>query len=247
MDAVETFIYDSDIRIKAVGLSESLEDLFEAQNISERDRLLFSKAALLAAAFASEEKDDDGSVFVSVKDPETRTAFTALCETDGRLRGTPDEYKENGFDETVLTVGRRLVSRGDYQSAVMGRNFEDAAREYFSSSRQTKAETAFPDGKTFVFAEYFPGHDVNYLTGAKKATPEYIESKLSDGMTAILSYLEDGKPSEKLKKVSETEIVFGCTCTKRKIKKALEATENLTLPVEVRCRFCGKTYTIEEM
>ncbi len=247
MDAVETFIYDSDIRIKAVRLSESLENLFEAQNISEKDKVLFSKAALLSAAFASEEKDDDGSVFVSVKDPETRTAFTALCETDGRLRGTPDEYKENGFDETVLTVGRRLVSRGDYQSAVMGRNFEDAAREYFSSSRQTKAETAFPDGKTFVFAEYFPGHDVNYLAGAKKATPEYIESKLSDGMTAILSLLKDGKPNEKLKKVSETEIVFGCTCTKRKIKKALEATENLTFPIEVRCRFCGKTYTIEEM
>ena len=66
-------------------------------------------------------------------------------------------------------------------------------------------------------------------------------------MTAILSLLKDGKPNEKLKKVSETEIVFGCTCTKRKIKKALEATENLTFPIEVRCRFCGKTYTIEEM
>lgn len=247
MDAVETFIYDSDIRIKAVRLSESLENLFAAQSVSEKDRILFSKAALLSAAFASEEKDDDGSVFVSVKDPETRTAFTTLCETDGRLRGTPDEYKESGFDETVLTVGRRLVSRGDYQSAVMGKNFEDAAKEYFSSSRQTKAKTAFPDGKTFVFAEYFPGHDVNYLAGAKKATPEYIESKISDGMTAILSLLKDGKPNEKLKKVSETEIVFGCTCTKRKIKKALEATENLTFPIEVRCRFCGKTYTIEEM
>ena len=247
MDAVETFIYDSDIRIKAVRLSESLENLFAAQSVSEKDRILFSKAALLSAAFASEEKDDDGSVFVSVKDPATRTAFTALCETDGRLRGTPDEYKESGFDETVLTVGRRLVSRGDYQSAVMGKTFEDAAKEYFSSSRQTKAKTAFPDGKTFVFAEYFPGHDVNYLAGAKKATPEYIESKLSDGMTAILSLLKDGKPNEKLKKVSETEIVFGCTCTKRKIKKALEATENLTFPIEVRCRFCGKTYTIEEM
>ena len=111
MDAVETFIYDSDIRIKAVRLSESLENLFAAQSVSEKDRLLFSKAALLSAAFASEEKDDDGSVFVSVKDPETRTAFTALCETDGRLRGTPDEYKGNGFDEKVLTVGRRLVSR----------------------------------------------------------------------------------------------------------------------------------------
>ncbi len=247
MDAVETFIYDSDIRIKAVRLSESLENLFAAQSVSATDRILFSKAALLSAAFASEEKDDDGSVFVSVKDPETRTAFTALCETDGRLRGTPDEYKESGFDETVLTVGRRLVSRGDYQSAVMGKTFEDAAKEYFSSSRQTKAKTAFPDGKTFVFAEYFPGHDVNYLAGEKKATPEYIESKLSDGTAAILSLLKDGKPNEKLKKVSETEIVFGCTCTKRKIKKALEATENLTFPIEVRCRFCGKTYTIEEM
>ena len=247
MDTVETFIYDTDVRIKSVMLSQSLEKLFEAQQISEKDRVLFSKAALLSAAFASEEKDDDGSVFVSVKDPATKTAFTALCETDGRLRGTPDEYKENGFDETVLTVGRKLVSRGDYQSAVMGENFEAAAKEYFSSSRQTKAKTAFPDGKTFVFAEYFPGHDVNYLAGAKKATPEYIEEKLTDGMAAILSFIEAGKPCEKLKKVSETEIVFGCTCTKRKIKKALEATGNLTLPVEVKCRFCGKTYTIEEM
>ena len=40
MDAGETFIYDSDIRIKAVRLSESLENLFAAQSVSEKDRLL---------------------------------------------------------------------------------------------------------------------------------------------------------------------------------------------------------------
>lgn len=246
MDKVETYIYDTDVRIKAVRLSKSLEDVFEAQNIEPTARPIFAKAALLAAAFASEEKDDEGSVFVSVKVPETKTSLTVLCETDGRLRGSTDAYTSDNFGETVLTVGRRLVVRGDYQSAVIGKTFEEATKEYFLSSRQTKAKTAFPksEDSAFFFAEYFPGHDVNYRAGAKKADAEYIEKKLTEAMGAAAN-LFSGNPLE-LKKVSETAVKFGCTCTKRKIKHAIADTENLTFPIEVKCRFCGKTYIIEE-
>lgn len=246
MDTVETYVYDTDIRIKAVSLSKSLDDVFSAQNIPESARPLFSKAATLAAVFASEEKDDDGSIFVSVKDPKTKTALTVLCETDGRLRGNTDVYSESSFNDTVLTVGRRLVVRGDYQSAVMGKTVEDATREYFLSSRQTKAKTAFFGDTGFFFAEYFPGHDVNYRAGAKKADAEYIEKKLCAATAEAEKIFSKEPTDEKLKKLSETPVVFGCTCTKRKIKNALANSENISFPAEVKCRFCGKTYIIEE-
>ena len=84
-------------------------------------------------------------------------------------------------------------------------------------------------------------------TWMRKREQEFIARGWTLSYGAGSGVIISPKLCEKLKKVSETEIVFGCTCTKRKIKKALEATGNLTLPVEVKCRFCGKTYTIEEM
>lgn len=250
MDNITTLIYDTDIRIKAVSLKKSLTDLFSAQGIPETKRELFTKAALIAAAFSSEEKDDDGAVYVSVKDPATKTALTAVCETDGRLRGCMDEYRESSFKETVLTVGRKLAIRGDYQSSVMGENLEEASREYFKASRQTKAKIAFFEtdcDKHFVFAEYFPGHDVNFKDENVGANAEYIEKKLCEGLDAAAAFTDGKIASDKLKKVAETPVIFGCTCNKRRIKKALVQTEGLTLPVEVKCRFCGKTYIIDNL
>lgn len=250
MDSVKTYIYDTDIRLKTVFLSESLTDIFKAQNIEKDKTELFSKAALLSAAFASEQKDDEGSVYVSIKDPYTQTALTALCETDGRLRGCIDRYEESQFSEIILTIGQKLTVRGDYQSSVMGKNLEAAAAEYFIASRQTKAKTEFlslKDGCGFIFAEYFPGHDVNFKDENKAPNAEYIKNKLAKSISEAIHTFQSGETVKELKLVSETKIIFGCTCNKRKIKRALTASENITLPIEVKCNFCGKTYIIDNL
>ena len=54
MDIVNTFIYDNDIRIKATLLKNTLRELFKAQSMPKDKTSLFSKAALLAATFATE-------------------------------------------------------------------------------------------------------------------------------------------------------------------------------------------------
>ena len=59
-------------------------------------------------------------------------------------------------------------------------------------------------------------------TWMRKREQEFIargwKVSYGTGSGAIIS----PKLCEKLKKVSETEIVFGCTCTKRKIRKEAE-------------------------
>lgn len=251
MDFVKTYIYDTDIRLKAAVLDNSLKNIKNAQNIPEEKMPLFSKAALLASAFSSEQKDDNGEIFVTVKDPESKTALTVICETDGRLRGSADSFEDSVFPETILTVGQRLITRGDYQSSVMGNNIEMAAEEYFTASRQTQAKTRFftlDEAYGFIFAEYFPGHDVNFKDENKKPSEACIKEKLERSLAETLSFIGEKKsPPDFLKEVSESKIVFGCTCNKRKIKNALADASDITLPVEVKCRFCGKTYVIDNI
>ncbi len=250
MDIVNTFIYDNDIRIKATLLKNSLKELFKAQSMPKEKTPLFSKAALLAATFATEEKDDNGAIYVSIKDPNTKTALTAVCETDGRLRGCVDVYKDSSFSETILTVGRKLAIRGDYQSSVIGKDIEVAAEEYFKSSRQTKAKIkffTFEDSDGFIFSEYFPGHNVNFQDENKKPTPEYLSKKLETALETAIEATIKNRSIDILKKVSTTKIIFGCTCSKRRIKQALSQTHDLTFPVEIKCRFCGKNYIIDSL
>ena len=239
MDKVKTFIYDNDIRIKKVFLEKSLSDIFSVQNFSENSKELFIKSAMFSVALSDDIKDDEGMIYVSTKDPKSHSAVTALCETDGRLRGCEDEFIPSSFEETVITVGRRLEVRGEYQSSVLGDDFEKAVEEFFSSSRQTKAKTYYCD-EFFIMAEFFPGHDVNFQDDLKKPSDGEIFEKIDKA-------IDLAKEEKDLKFLSEKEISFGCTCNEEKIKEALTGEEGLSFPLDVRCHFCGKTYVIDNI
>ena len=112
------------------------------QHFDETEKKLLIPAALFAAAYASEQKDDNGSVYVSFKYPEHKRSFTAICETDGRIRGYREDYipPEQNRENILLITGVRLSARGDYQSAVTARDVGSVLNAFFQNSSQTEAE-----------------------------------------------------------------------------------------------------------
>ena len=60
------------------------------------------------------------------------------------------------------------------------------------------------------------------------------------------------KESEGFRIVEESDLVYGCTCTKRSVKKALVAAlagedlSSLEEKIEISCKLCGKKYYIEK-
>lgn len=260
-DIVKSYIYDNDIKLKIAFINKSIEEISKAQNFSEEEKSLFASSALFAAIYATEQKDDKGSVYASFKYPKQRLSLTAVCETDGRLRGYSEEYSSSTVseNEVLLVAGIRLAVRGEYQSAVVADNPEDLVSIYYKNSNQTKAKVRFieKDGiKALIVAEYLPGHYVNYKTDDKKPNTEMIDKKLKStmniayeiAMAEIELYKISSVNHEKIKQLADIEISFGCTCSKRKIKEAIiSCQEDIELPFEATCKLCGKVYTINEI
>ena len=244
MDRCESLIYNTNIRVRRVFLSDVLEQIAAICGFTEEERRLFAFSALLASALATEIKDDDGSVFVSLKAPYGGTVATAFCETDGRLRGYADKKEPDPLTDgnCLLTVGRRLYVRGDYQSSVMGETPEKAAEAYFINSAQTKAALKIEYGKdsTFYLCEYLPGHDVN--------TSEQKEAELKDKKAMLEKALEvslnGAEQVAEMSPQSTTPITYGCTCSKRKLRAIFDS-QGITIEegMEAVCRLCGKVYT----
>jgi len=244
MDRCEAFIYNTNIRIRRVFLKDVIAQISAARSFDEEEKKLFAFSAMLASALATEIKDDNGSVFVSLKAPYGGTVATAFCETDGRLRGYADKKDPDPLTDgkCLLTVGRRLYVRGDYQSSVMGATPEEAAEAYFINSAQTKATLKINYGEEsqLYLCEYLPGHDVN--------TSEQKQAELKDKKLMLEKALEAAQ--EDPAKIAEmslqatTPIVHGCTCSKRKLRVVFESQGiNIEEGMEAVCRLCGKVYT----
>lgn len=254
-DSVKGYLYGQDVRIKIARLKTTVDQISERRNFSAAEQEKFIPAALFAAVYATEQKDDDGSVYISFKFPDEKKAYTAICETDGRLRGYQEDFvPNNALNHEILFIsGVRLSLRGDYQSAIAADNIHATIRDFYKNSRQTKAEFSFfsqNGANGLIIAEYLPGHDVNYRSEEKLLSEETVRQKLKKAIgffsETLLSSPEKSLPEE-FKEVLSLEVHFGCTCSKRKIKQALASSgeTDLEFPLSVSCKFCGKEYTIE--
>ena len=237
-DYVKNYIYQEHIRVKHVVIEDAIEEICNMQQFDKTDKMLFTPAALFAAAYASEQKNDSGSAYVSYKYPKQNRSYTAICETDGRIRGYQESYTppDSNAENILLIAGVKLAARGDYQSAVMAQDVEAATQAFFNNSSQTEAALRFGSNE-LLWVEYLPGHG----NAASDAQRQKIRKELSD-------VIKDVRASE-MKFLSELPISFGCTCSKRKIKQTIDTAQikNLEFPLEVTCKFCGKKYSITEI
>lgn len=243
MDRNETFIYNKNIRVRRTFLGKVIDEISDIRKFDPTERELFTFSAMLAAALASEIKDDEGSVFVSLKAPVGGKVATAFCETDGRLRGYADMKPADPLTDGryLLTVGIRLYVRGDYQSTVTADTPENAALAYFLNSAQTKATVKINYGQesAMYLCEYLPGHDVN--------TTDQVKAELKDkkGMLekALEEAIKDPATVEEMEAQAVTHIVYGCSCTKRKLRAIFES-QGIQIGdgMEAECRLCGKIY-----
>lgn len=242
MDGTSVYIINEHIRLRVVTLSETLDEISGIRGFTDEERENFGFAALLAAALASDIKDDDGSILVSLRLPLTRRCFTAFCETDGRLRGyadtkDPDPLIDGSY---LLTVGRRLSVRGDYTSTVSGQTAHEAAKAYYTNSNQTKADIQYQPGKIsrLFVAEYLPGHDVNTV----EAKDAKLEDKIAE-LSAVLAAASENPESPGGDFSHFIPLSYGCTCSKRKLRVILEEQGvDIAEGTEAECRLCGKIY-----
>lgn len=258
-DLVKGSIYQTDVRVKIACLNESVQTLSEKRNFSAAETQRFFPAALFAAIYATEQKDDEGSVFISFKFPEEQKAYTAVCETDGRLRGYTEPFTPNqALGNNILFVsGIRLALRGDYQSAVSAKDVPSAIADFYKNSRQTKADFSlfsYRGHHLLILAEYLPGHDVNYRDESKKLSEEAIFQKLKEAVGQAEKTAKQALDAAAITRQTTEDlfllpITFGCTCSKRKIKQALltSGEQDLTFPLFANCKLCGKEYRIESL
>lgn len=256
-DSVKGYIYQKDVRLKIAALNHSLTEIKKKRGFISGDMEKFTPAALFAAIYATEQKDDDGSVYISFKFPQEKKAYTAICETDGRLRGYGEDFSPSGLlkNEILFVSGVRLALRGDYQSAVAAPDIPQALAGFYADSRQTKAELLlFTAGEIQVLAiaEYLPGHDVNYRSGQKILTENEIRQKLRQAVLLCRETLQTDLAASlppDFEEMFSLDITFGCTCSKRKIKQALltSGEEIPEFPIVANCKLCGKEYIIQSL
>lgn len=245
MDIVETSLYKNCIRLRHASLERSIEDISLSRNFDNDQKYLFGIAALLASILAVEIKDDQGSLFVTLKSKSKNISVTAICETDGRLRGYSNELDEIIDDyEYMLVIGKRLYVRGDYQSAVTGDSPESLIYEYFKNSSQTKFKSYLNienNKYLLIVSEFMPGHDITL-------SDEYYENNGIEGLIekSIKSLLNNDIDAEDIISDNKVDIYFGCTCSKRKLHMLLQAQNIDIVPgMQIQCKQCGKIYTFE--
>ena len=117
-------------RIHVVFLNEAVKEISRVHSLSESDTSRLGQAAALAQCLTADRKEDNASVAVSIRFPDSDKSYTAIAETDGRVRGMCDKAGSFVSDEVILEVTQKLTVRGDYSSIVEGKDIEDAIAHY---------------------------------------------------------------------------------------------------------------------
>ena len=105
-------------RIHVVFLNEAVKEISRVHSLSESDTSRLGQAAALAQCLTADRKEDNASVAVSIRFPDSDKSYTAIAETDGRVRGMCDKAGSSVSDEVILEVTQKLTVRGDYSSIV---------------------------------------------------------------------------------------------------------------------------------
>lgn len=204
------------------------------------NRLESVTAASIAAVLASDLKETNSSVTVMLRNVEKCVSYSVTAQQDGRVCGAVDGYTKGVLnDGYILEVVRRSGIGRDYSSVVCGSTIEAVIDEYITGSMQRKALLKVY-GNCAVLAEELPFTSI-IEKGAKAL--KVLESNSSpDALTEA-----DG-----FRFVEESELSYGCTCTKRSVKKALVAAlsgedlSDIEEVIEISCKLCGKKYHIEK-
>ncbi len=197
-------------------------------------------AASIGAVLASDLKEANSSVTVMLRNVVKGVTYSITAQQDGRVCGAVFGYSKGVLnDGYILEVVRRSGIGRDYSSVVCGSTVEKVVDEYITGSMQRKAILKVY-GNSAVLAEELPFTDI--IEKGKEA----LKVLEKDPSVSAL------KESNGFRIVEEAELSYGCTCTKRSVKKALVAAlagsdySSLEDQIEVSCKLCGKKYYIEK-
>lgn len=241
MDKLYKIIYDNDLRIHMVVLEDIPKKIFFPLELDTLDnRVEATSAALIAAVLSSDLKELNSSITVFLKNVSENISYSITARQDGHICGSVSSYTKGVLREGyILEVVRRSGVGHDYSSVVCGKDIDSAFDEYIRSSMQIngflKRYSSFA-----VFAEELPFS--NILERGRKALTVLDENPSPDVITEC----------ERFRIVEQTDLQYGCSCTKRSVKKALAAAiseeefDFLDNVVEISCKLCGKKYYIEK-
>lgn len=241
MDKLYKIIYCDDLRIHMAVMAEIPEKIYFPEEFdTPENRLESVTAASIAAVLASDLKEANSSVTVMLRNVEKCVSYSVTAQQDGRVCGAVGGYTKGVLnDGYILEVVRRSGIGRDYSSVVCGSTVESVIDEYITGSMQRKALLKVY-GNCAVLAEELPFTSI-IEKGAEAL--KVLESNSSpDALTEA-----DG-----FRFVEESELSYGCTCTKRSVKKALVAAlsgedlSDIEEVIEISCKLCGKKYHIEK-
>lgn len=241
MDKLYKIIFNDDLRIHMAEIEDLTSKIYFPEEYDiEENKVESVSATAIAAVLASDLKEANSSITVMLRNVSRGVSYSVTAQQDGRVCGSVGGYSKGVLkDGYILEVIRRSGIGKDYSSVVCGENIEAVIDEYITVSMQRKAILKIY-GNLAVLAEELPF--TNIIDQGKLAL-EVLKDNSSP--TAL-------KESDGFRFVEESDLIYGCTCTKRSVKKALIAAvagddfDSLDDEIEVRCKLCGKKYIIEK-
>jgi len=200
----------------------------------------------IASCIVSSIKENDASVCVAASFPAKGKKYVSIAERDGRVRGFEDETSTGIIkDGVILEVTRKLAVRGDYSSVVTAKDINSAVAEYMKNSQQTVSFSTAgetEDGAFCIIAEQFPITEPKHEIYRFAAQTEW-EKILPETKKGNFDVLEEYSVLENM------PLVYGCTCSRRKVQQAVISSGVNTETdedglAEVKCRYCGKVYKV---
>ena len=102
MDTVETFIYDSDVRIKSVRLSQSLEKLFEAQTFPKKTSFFFQKRLCFRRRLPRKKKMTTVRFSFRLKTPPQKRRSPLFAKRTADFAGHPTNIRKTALTKRCL-------------------------------------------------------------------------------------------------------------------------------------------------
>lgn len=241
MDKLYKIIYCDDLRIHMAVINDISERIYCPEEFdSSENRAESIVAASIAAVLASDLKEANSSITVMLRNVVKGVSYSVTAQQDGRICGTVGGYTKGVLKEGyILEVVRRSGLGKDYSSVVCGSSVDAVIDEYITGSMQRKALLKVY-GNCAVLAEELPFTDI--IAQGAEALKVLQLNPFPEALTE-----ENG-----FRVVEVSDLNYGCTCTKRSVKKALVAAlagddiSQLEDIIEISCKLCGKKYHIEK-
>lgn len=220
-------------RVFTVLLNDAVFQTGSVCGAAGEDLSVLGRLMTFACCIAALQKEEEAAVTVSLH--LNSSGYAASADPSGTVRGRLCEAD----GANLLEVTLRLPLRGTYTGVVCGDTFEELVRDYFEQSLQISAACRIGEKNGVwycVLAEQLPGVscDVARICGQ------------------ICALLEEPEHPEWPECLEQTELRYGCSCSRSSILRMIEA-----LPLEDQaelsengkivtyCNSCGKKYTFE--